>query len=53
MFGTNHKAYKEGLNLALNNYLNGVGFELPLQYWFEFDIVETSLRPNFIESGLV
>jgi len=24
-----------------------------LQDWFEFDIVETSLRPNFIESGLV
>jgi len=53
VFGTNHIAYKEGLNLALNNYLNGVGFELPLQDWFEFDIVETSLRPNFIESGLV
>lgn len=53
VFGTNHIAYKEGLNLALNNYLNGVGFELPLQDWFEFDIIETSLRSNFIESGLV
>ena len=53
LFGTNHIAYKEGLNLALNNYLNGVGFELPLQDWFEFDIIETSLRSNFIESGLV
>ena len=53
VFGTNHIAYKEGLNLALNNYLNGVGFELPLQDWFEFSIVETSLRPNFIESSLV
>ena len=50
--GTNHIAYKEGLNLALNNYLNGIGFELPLQDWFEFDILETTLSENFIESGL-
>jgi radical SAM superfamily enzyme YgiQ (UPF0313 family) len=50
--GANHTDYREGLNLALNNYLNGVGFEIPLQDWFDSDVSETTLNPNLIESFL-
>jgi len=50
--GANHTDYREGLNLALNNYLNGVAFEVPLQDWFGFEVSETKLSPNLIESFL-
>ena len=50
--GANHTDYREGLNLALNNYLIGVGFEMPLQDWFDFEISETSLSPTLIDSFL-
>ena len=46
--GANHNDYREGLNLALNNYLNGVGFDLDLQEWFEFEVVETQHPDNLI-----
>ena len=50
--GANHADYREGLNLALNNYLNGVGFETPLQDWFGFEISETTLSHGLIDSFL-
>ena len=50
--GTNHPEYREGLNLALNNYLNGVGFEIPLQDWFEFEVSKTTIKPSLIDSFL-
>jgi len=48
--GANHNDYREGLNLALNNYLNGVGFDLDLQEWFEFEVAETQHPDNLITS---
>ncbi len=36
--GADHKIYKEGLNQALHNYLNGVGFDIDLQDWFDFKV---------------
>ena len=50
--GANHSDYRNGLNLALNNYLNGVGFEVPLQDWFEFEVSTTTVSPSLINSFL-
>ncbi len=50
--GAAHHKYKKGLNLALHNYLNGVGFEMDLQTWFDFPIPKTSHRPDFISKNL-
>ena len=50
--GAEHQKYKKGLNLALQNYLNGIGFELDLQTWFEFDIPETTHDNDYILSVL-
>jgi hypothetical protein len=50
--GANHTDYREGLNLALNNYLNGVGFEVPLQDWFDFEVSATTLTSGLIDSFL-
>ena len=50
--GAEHHKYKKGLNLALHNYLNGVGFDLDLQTWFEFEIPPTKHPSDFI-SGIL
>lgn len=50
--GANHPKYTKGLNLALHNYLNNAGFELPLQKWFNFPVLPTSHPKNLIESFL-
>lgn len=50
--GADHKQYTEGLNLALHNYLNGLGFEVDLQDWFDFKITPTRHSKNLITSFL-
>ena len=50
--GADHPKYTKGLNLALHNYLNGAGFNLPLQDWFEFDIPGTIHASNKIAEVL-
>ncbi len=40
--GANHELYTKGLNLALHNYLNGQGFDLALQEWFDFEVPNTT-----------
>ena len=46
--GAQHIDYRDGLNLALNNYLNGIGYDVELQEWFDFEIKSTLLDPNLI-----
>lgn len=50
--GAEHTKYTKGLNLALDNYLNGVGYELDLQTWFDFEIPNTSHREDLIKGFL-
>lgn len=51
--GTNHPKYTKGLNLALHNYLNRIGFTENLQSWFDFPIPPTTQPTNLIASFLV
>ena len=50
--GATHHLYKKGLNLALHNYLNNLGFELSMQDWFDFKVPETTHQPDFISAIL-
>ncbi|MGB6035190.1 MAG: radical SAM protein, partial [Cryomorphaceae bacterium] len=50
--GADHPIYTKGLNLALNSYLNKLGFEKDLQDWFDFPVVATSHPKNLIEGIL-
>tara|TARA_R110001632_G_scaffold67584_2_gene158710 strand:- start:400 stop:2256 length:1857 start_codon:yes stop_codon:yes gene_type:complete len=50
--GADHPKYTKGLNLALHNYLNGVGFKEESQNWFDFPVLPTSHPENLIESFL-
>lgn len=50
--GTNHTKFTKGLNLALNAYLNGVGFEKELQDWFDFEVNEVSISKDMVRESL-
>lgn len=47
-----HAQFSFGLRKSLFNYMHGVGFELPLQDWFDFKVPHTTIDPNFIYNSL-
>jgi hypothetical protein len=50
--GADHEAFSFGLKKSLYNYMHGIGFEMPLQNWFETKVPKTKIDPNFIEKSL-
>lgn len=50
--GTDHGSFSAGLKKALFNYMHGIGFEFPLQDWFDFRIPRTTVPPNFIYKAI-
>lgn len=50
--GLDHAKFSVGLRKSLYNFMHGIGFDLPLQDWFDFKIPTTKVNPNFIETCL-
>jgi hypothetical protein len=50
--GIDHEKFSFGLKKSLFNFMQGIGFELPLQDWFDFKIPRTKVPSNFIDSCL-
>jgi hypothetical protein len=50
--GADHDAFSYGLKKSLLNYMHGIGFEMPLQDWFDFRVPRTKIAPNYIENEL-
>jgi len=50
--GADHDLFKDGLNKSLFNYMHAIGFEEPLQSWFDHRVPKTSLSPDLIEGFL-
>lgn len=50
--GADHELFSEGLRISLHNYMSGVGFDLPLQDWFDFTIPKTKIPKNFIKGAV-
>ena len=50
--GASHDQFSEGLKKSLFNFMHGIGFELPLQDWFDDEVPETSLPLDLIEGYL-
>lgn len=50
--GIDHNQFSFGLKKSLFNYMYGIGFELPLQDWFDFKIPRTIIAPDFIHNCL-
>lgn len=45
-----HEMFSEGLRKSLYNYMRGVGFDIPLQKWFEEKIPVTKINPDYIQT---
>jgi len=50
--GINHDEFSFGLKKSIFNFMHGIGFDLPLQDWFDFEIPPTNIQPYFIEDCL-
>jgi hypothetical protein len=50
--GIDHNQFSFGLKKSLFNYMHGIGFELPLQDWFDFKIPKTTIKPDYIHTCL-
>ncbi|MBU2950146.1 radical SAM protein [Tamlana agarivorans] len=46
--GLDHSQFSYGLKKSLFNFMHGIGFELPLQDWFDFKIPNTSIKQDYI-----
>jgi hypothetical protein len=47
-----HENFSEGLRKSIFNYMHGIGFEFPLQDWFEFKIPKTTIAPDYIHHAI-
>ncbi|MDO9593683.1 MAG: B12-binding domain-containing radical SAM protein [Lutibacter sp.] len=47
-----HDKFSFGLKKSIFNFMHGVGFDLPLQDWFEFKISKTSIKNDFMQKCL-
>lgn len=50
--GIDHNKFSFGLKKSLFNYMHGLGFEMPLQDWFDFKIPKTTIKPDYIYKSL-
>jgi hypothetical protein len=50
--GAKHHLYSQGLNIALNNYLNYKGFDIPLEDYFDFKVPKKTMESNLIANSL-
>jgi hypothetical protein len=50
--GIDHNIFSDGLKKSLFNFMHGIGFDMSLQEWFDFEIPPTSIEPYYIEDCL-
>ncbi|MEP4534699.1 MAG: radical SAM protein [Cyclobacteriaceae bacterium] len=50
--GIDHSQFSQGLKKSLFNFMHGIGFDFPLQDWFDFRVPKTKIRPDFIQKSL-
>lgn len=50
--GIDHNVFNFGLRKSLLNFMNGIGFDLALQEWFDFKIPSSIVAKNYIQSCL-
>ncbi len=50
--GIDHSKFSNGLKTSLFNYMHGIGFDLPLQDWFDFNVPDTTIDSECIFNAL-
>ncbi|MGB3005453.1 MAG: radical SAM protein [Chitinophagaceae bacterium] len=48
MTGAEHESFSFGLNKSLYNFMHHIGLDDPLQKWFDFPVLKTTVLPDFI-----
>lgn len=50
--GIDHSQFSFGLKKSLFNFMHGIGFDMPLQDWFDFKIPKTQIKSDLIRTYL-
>ena len=50
--GIDHTKFSFGLKKSLFNFMHGIGFEVPVEDWFDFKVPNTTIDPDFINNSL-
>ncbi|MCX6236224.1 MAG: B12-binding domain-containing radical SAM protein [Bacteroidia bacterium] len=50
--GADPSLFSEGLKKSLFNFMHGIGFDIPLQDWFEFKVPRTTILPKYIQQTI-
>lgn len=50
--GIDHRKFSFGLKKSLFNFMHGIGFDISLQDWFDFEVPPTTIQSYFIEDCL-
>jgi hypothetical protein len=50
--GTDHDMLGDGLRKALYNYMHGIGFDQPMDFWFDKPIKRTLVKKDLISKAL-
>lgn len=50
--GIDHSRFSYGLKKSLFNFMHGIGFDFPLQDWFDFNIPRPTIGPEYIAACL-
>ena len=50
--GIDHSIFSDGLKKSLFNFMHGIGFDMSLQEWFDFEIPQTTIAAYYIENCL-
>ena len=50
--GCAHEMFSDGLRKSLFNYMHDIGFDMPLQDWFDFKVPRTTVAPDFIQQAI-
>ena len=48
--GADHEKFGQGLKTSLFNYLNGIGLDKSLDFWFPFTVPKTTIPKNLIRN---
>ncbi|MCP4757529.1 MAG: radical SAM protein [Proteobacteria bacterium] len=50
--GCDHDLFNAGLKKAIYNYMHGIGLDYELDFWFDFDVPQSTVAPDFVEHTL-
>jgi hypothetical protein len=50
--GCSHQAYAQGLKKAVYNFMLGLGTDLPVKTWFDFNVPAASIKRSYVQQAI-